>query len=98
MLITAGTFTSLCLSVGSWPPARFHHPTIFVPQVGLEPTRLTTNAPKAFVATITPSGHICHYIQAFYSLLRGIVSYLARLTAIWVPEVMTLYPRLDSNQ
>ena len=58
-----------------------------VPQVGLEPTRLTSRHPKCRVATITPSGYN-HIRQAFYSQLRGIVSNLTRLTAVWVPEDM----------
>ena len=61
--------------------------TIFVPQVGLEPTRLTTNAPKAFAAAITPSGHN-HIRQAFYFQHREIVSYLTLLTTVRVPEDM----------
>jgi hypothetical protein len=60
-----------------------------VPQVGLEPTRLTTYAPKAYVSTISPSGHN-HIRQAFYFQRREIVSYLTHLTAVWVPEDMTL--------
>ena len=35
-------------------------------------------------------GH--HIVQAFYSQLRGIVSYLTRLTAVWVPEDMICSP------
>ena len=31
-----------------------------VPQVGLEPTRLTTYVPKTYVSTIPPSGYISH--------------------------------------
>ena len=61
--------------------------TPIVPQVGLEPTCLTTYAPKAYVSTIPPSGYN-HIRQAFYSQLRGIVSNLAHLTAVWVPEDM----------
>ena len=33
-----------------------------------------------------------HIVQAFYSQLRGIVSYLTRLTAVWVPEDMICSP------
>ena len=62
-----------------------------VPQVGLEPTRLTTLVPKTNAATITPSGHN-HIRQAFYSQLRGIVSNLTHLTAVWVPEDMICSP------
>ena len=65
---------------------------LFVPKVGLEPTRLSPLVPKTSVSTIPPPGHINHPIQAFYSLLRGIVSNLARLTAIWVPEVVICSP------
>jgi hypothetical protein len=39
------------------------------------------------VSTISPSGYN-HIRQAFYSQLRGIVSNLTRLTAVWVPEDM----------
>ena len=44
-------------------PIRFMRPTlhlhhnIFVPRVGLEPTRLTALVPKTSVATITPPRH-----------------------------------------
>ena len=51
-----------------------------------------TQVSKTCVSTIPPSGHINHPNQAFYSLLRGIVSNLARLTAIWVPEVVICSP------
>ena len=66
--------------------------TSIVPQVGLEPTRLTTYAPKAYVSTIPPSGHN-HIRQAFYFQHREIVSYLTHLTAVWVPEDMIFVVR-----
>lgn len=56
-----------------------------VPQVGLEPTRLTSYVPKTYVSTIPPSGYN-HIRQAFYFQHREIVSNLTHLTAVWVPE------------
>ena len=61
--------------------------TSSVPQVGLEPTRLTSQVPKTCVAAITPSGYN-HIRQAFYFQHREIVSNLTHLTAVWVPEDM----------
>ena len=59
-----------------------------VPQEGLEPSRHKTYVPKTYVSTIPPPRHLYHIVQAFYSQLRGIVSNLARLTAVRVPEDM----------
>ena len=36
---------------------------LFVPRVGLEPTRLSTYAPKAYVSTIPPPGQVVFFEQ-----------------------------------
>ena len=59
-----------------------------VPQVGLEPTRLTSRHPKCRVATITPSGYFYHIRQAFYfPQARNCILFNPTL-AVRVPEDM----------
>ena len=58
-----------------------------VPHKRLELLTLSHWCLKPACLPIPPTGYN-HIRQAFYSQLRGIVSNLTRLTAVWVPEDM----------